>query len=79
MQFSALSLDLLQKKKWKKKNTAQQLKDSKLWLKFSFTQKKEQNHDQREWQKKFPQITQPHWLMGRNGWKASTDSAKPDS
>jgi hypothetical protein len=57
MQFSALSLDLLQKKKWKKKNTAQQLKDSKLWLKFSFTQKKEQSHDQREWQKTILQIT----------------------
>jgi hypothetical protein len=60
MQFSALSLDLLQKKTWKKKNTAQQLKDSRLWFKFSFTQKKEQNHDQREWQKTIPRIAQPH-------------------
>jgi hypothetical protein len=56
MQFSALSLDLLQKKIRKKKNTAQQFKDSKLWFKFSFTQKKEKNHDQREWQKTIPQI-----------------------
>jgi hypothetical protein len=54
MQFFDLSLDLLQKKTQKKKNTAQQLKDSKLWFKFSFKQKKEQNHDQREWQKTIP-------------------------